>query len=59
MDESSLRDSRFEEFKAELLDRVTDPLHKRLIEAYQMQGAVEAMEDELGEVLLEVLDDED
>jgi len=59
MNESTLQESRFKEYQAELLEMVSDNVHKRLIEAYQLKDPVESMEDKLGEILLEVLQNED
>jgi hypothetical protein len=59
MSESIPHESRFEEYKAELLKKVSDPVHKRLIGAYQLKNPVGSMEDELGKILLEVLHNED
>lgn len=46
-------------FLAELLEEVTNPLHKRLLEAYRESDPVDSMENELGKILLEVLSHED
>ena len=59
MTERTLQESRFKEYQAELLEKVSDSVHKRLIEAYQLKNPVESMEDELGRILLEVLHNED
>ena len=59
MSELALRESRFREYKAELLKKVSDDVLKRLVQAYQTKNPVESMEDKLGEILLEVLQDED
>jgi hypothetical protein len=59
MSELALRESRFREYKAELLKQVSDDVLKRLVQAYQIKNPVESMEDKLGEILLEVLQDED
>ena len=59
MNESTLQERRFKEYQAELLEKVSDKVHKRLIEAYQLKNPVESMEDKLGEILLEVLENED
>ncbi len=59
MSESTIQESRFKEYQAELLDKVSDPVHKRLIRAYRLKNPVESMEDKLGEILLEVLHNED
>jgi hypothetical protein len=51
--------SRRDEFLSELLDEIPDPIHKRLIEAYQGDDPVYSMETKLGEILLEVVHRED
>jgi len=58
VNEGSQRELRLKEYKADLVERVSNPIHKRIIEAYQLSNPVESMEDELGEILLEVLHDE-
>lgn len=40
-------------------EQLSDPVHKRLIEAYSGDDPVESMEAELGRVLEEVLSSED
>ena len=59
MNERTLQESRFKEYQAELLEKVSDSVHKRLIEAYQLKNPVESMDEELGKILLEVLHNED
>lgn len=58
MSESTLQESRVKEYQAELLEKVSDDVHKRLIGAYQLTRPVESMEDKLGEILLEVLNED-
>lgn len=59
MSEVTQRDLRFKEYKTELVQKVPDPIHKRIIEAYQLNNPVKSMEDELGRILLDALHDED
>jgi hypothetical protein len=40
------------------LEEVTDPIHKRLIEAYRREDSVASMESELGRILEEVVENE-
>lgn len=54
-----LQHSSFEEYLDELLAELSDPVHKRLIQAYQGNDPVKSMESELGEILMEVLHHED
>jgi hypothetical protein len=58
-DKDSLESRRRNEFLAELLQGVTDPIHRRLIEAYQGDDPVQSMESELCKILMEVLRHED
>jgi len=46
------------EYVEQFLEQLSDPIHKRLIEAYSGDDPVESMETELGRVLEEVLDNE-
>ena len=48
-----------EKYLDELLVELSDPVHKRLIEAYQGDDPVQSMESELGKILIEVLCCED
>ncbi len=59
MDEVSSKKSRTEEFLDELHRELSDPLHRRLIEAYRGDAPVQSMESELAKILLEVLRRED
>jgi hypothetical protein len=43
----------------ELEEKVTNPVHKRLIQAYKGNDPRKSMEDELGKILIEVLRRED
>ena len=43
----------------ELLAELSDPIHKRLIQAYQGDDPVQSMESELGRILMEILHRED
>lgn len=48
-----------EKYLSELLTKLADPIHKRLIEAYQGDDPVQSMETELGKILMEILRRED
>lgn len=48
-----------EQYINELLAQLSDPIHKRLIQAHRGTVPVESMESELSDVLLEVLHRED
>jgi len=54
-----LHDSPREKYIEELLAMLSDPIHKRLIQAYQGSDPVKSMESELGEILMEALHRED
>jgi len=55
---TSQRSSR-EEYLDELLVEPSDPVHKRLIQAYRGNNPIQSMESELGKILMEVLNRED
>jgi len=59
IEEVSSKKSRREEFLDELQRELSDPLHRRLIQAYQGDDPVQSMESELAKILLEVLRHED
>ena len=42
-------------FLDELLEQLSNPIHKRIIQAYLSDNTVESMEYELGNILSEVL----
>ena len=48
-----------EEYLNELLEELSDPVHKRLIQAYQGDDPVESMESELKKILMETAQRED
>ena len=51
--------SRRAQFLSELLKEVDDPICQRLIKAYEGADPLQSMEDELGKILLEVINRED
>lgn len=53
------KQSRHEIYINELSERLENPLHKRVLKAYNSPDPVRAMEAELGKILLEVLENED
>jgi len=57
--EATSQHSSCEEYLDELLAELSDPVHKRLIQAYRGNDPVELMESELGKILMEVLYRED
>ena len=59
MDEPTSKDTRCAEYLDELLKKISDPVHKRLIQAYMGNDPVQSMESELGKILTEVLHLED
>jgi hypothetical protein len=58
-EETKLNDSQKEKHLAEILEILTDPLHIRIIEKYQGDDPVQAMETELGEIIMEIITRED
>lgn len=48
-----------EEFLGEILKEISDPIHRRLIQAYEEDNPVDSMESELRKILMEVLQRED
>lgn len=58
-EESPSKHSRCNEFLDELQKESSNPLHKRLIQAYRGDNPVQAMEAELAKILLEALRGED
>ena len=60
MSESTIsQNSQIQMFLEELKQEISNPLHKRLLEAYKGQTPVQSMETELKKILLEVLQRED
>jgi len=57
--EATSENSSREEYLDELLAELSDPIHKRLIQAYRGDDPVQSVESELGNILLEVLHRED
>ena len=57
--ETTSQHSSREEYLDELLEELSDPVHKRLIQAYLGNNPVQSMESELGNILMEVLHRED
>ena len=58
-DEAKLEKSPYGKYLAEVLHHLTDPLHKRIIKAYEPANPVQSMESELGKIIMEILDRED
>jgi hypothetical protein len=57
--QSTLQQITHEKYINELLDELSDPIHKRLIQAYQGNNPLESMESELQKILMEILHNED
>jgi len=55
MDASDPRDSVRQVYLGELGGMLRDPIHRRLIDAYEGQAPKESMEKELADVLMEIL----
>ena len=58
-EETKLNDSQKEKHLAEILEILTDTLHKRIIAKYQSDDPVQSMEAELGEIIMEIRTRED
>ena len=58
-EETTSQDSPHQKYLIELLAELSDPVHKRLIQAYRGDDPVKSMEYELGKILTEVLHHED
>jgi hypothetical protein len=54
----STQTSKHDEFLAELEASISDPVHKRLIQAYKGDDPTNSMESELKAILLEILQPE-
>lgn len=59
VEKASSTKARRVEFLEELKAEISNPLHRRVVKAYQGDNPVQAMELELGAILLEVLKRED
>ena len=57
--ETKLNNSQKEKHLAEILEILTDPFHIRIIEKYQVDDPVQAMETELGEIIMEITNHDD
>ena len=53
----SSKHAQLQQYQIELLVKVTDPIHTRLVAAYKPENPVDSMEKELDSILLEVLQD--
>lgn len=59
MEELGAQNYALHKYLTELMDKLSNPVHRRLIQAYKGSDPKESMESELGEILLEVLHHED
>jgi hypothetical protein len=59
MEDASIDDSPRERFLVQLKQQISNPVHKRLIEAYKGEEPVPSMESALQEILLGVMHRED
>lgn len=57
MNEANKKDKR-EQLLQDFIGNLSDPIHKRLIEAYKSDIPLESMETELGKILLEVYNED-
>jgi len=47
-----------EQLLQELISNLPNPIHKRLIEAYESESPLRSMESELGKILLEIYNED-
>ena len=59
MEELKAQDSNLQKHLTDLMDGLSNPVHKRLIQAYKGGDPKGSMESELGKILSEVLHHED
>jgi hypothetical protein len=59
MEDKSFQLRKCEEFLEGVLKEISDPIHRRLIQAYEEDNPVDSMESELRKILMEVLQRED
>ena len=52
-------DSNLTEYIEELLQELSDPFHKRLIQAHKGENSLKSMEDEMVKILREIINRED
>jgi len=57
--ETSSAELTIKTYQTDLITRLTNPIHKRLVQSYSSSSPVRSMENELGKILLEVLENED
>lgn len=57
--EATVQQPSEDEFLNKLLAQLSDPIHRRIIQAHRGVDPVQSMESELGRILLEVLHRED
>jgi hypothetical protein len=56
--ENKANNARQKEIISDILSQLSDPLHKRIVNAYGGEDPVDSMELELGKVLLDIWTDE-
>ena len=47
------------EYIEDILESLSNPIHKRIIRAYKGDNPVESMESELGKIVMEIIEHED
>lgn len=57
--EEILPNSSQDDYLEELVEKLSNPIHRRIIQAYQGSDPIQSMESELANILIEVLHRED
>ena len=58
-EEKKLKDPKIEKYFNEVLEKISDLKHKRIISAYKGDNPVQSMEAELGKIVMEIVNRED
>jgi hypothetical protein len=53
--EFNLKNSLLNKFLKEVKEKLQNPIHKRIIEAYKEDDPLHSMEEELGKIIMEIL----
>ena len=58
MEKHNKAEDRFNAYLDEIYNELDDPFHKRIISAYKTNNPLKEMEEELGKILMEVIENE-
>ena len=58
-EEKTPKDPRIETYLGEVLEKIQDQKHKRILQAYKGDNPVHSMEMELGKIVMEIVNRED